>query len=552
MAFFLIILTLGIGMSLIVQTTLRQNLINAGIKIAVVNTVVNNFTVTAFGLLIGVILISLWVCFGLSNYIVRPIKRLHHATEEMEKGNLNIRVDIKTGDEIQQLAETFNSMTSSLKESYTSLEQRVKRATDGLTIANEQLQKKTEDLERRSKELEDVNKELDSFTYTASHDLKEPLRGISTFSQFLLEDYADKIDDAGKDYLKRITAGVARMQNLIDDLLALSRISRTKLPFESVDSGKLIKEVVKRLKPIIEEKKVRLEVDDELPFIYCEPVKMKEVFYNLISNAIKYNDNPEPLIEIGITGERSQRIENHDKIVFFIKDNGIGIKREHFEDVFQIFRRLHDKSAYGGGTGAGLAIVKKIIEEHAGKVWIESEEGKGSTFLFLTYRKRWQKSRIITNKNQKGGTEMSDREIKPIDVLLVDDSEDDILIIQRAFKKVRLMNGMNIVRSGQEALDYIYHQGKYSQTKTVTPGLMLLDIQMPDINGFQVLEKLKSDPKYKSLPVVMLTTSSREEDVIKSYENGAVSFITKPANFNDFVKAIEGFEIYWTLVSKIP
>lgn len=148
---------------------------------------------------------------------------------------------------------------------------------------------------------------------------------------------------------------------------------------------------------------------------------------------------------------------------------------------------------------------------------------------------------------------MEKGEVKPINILLVEDNEDDIVIIRRAFfKKGKLTNGLYIVRNGEEALDFINHRGKYAEEKPPTPGLILLDISMPRMNGFEVLKKLKADPEHKKIPVIMLTTSDREEDIIKSYESGACSYITKPANFNDFVKAIERFEIYWTLVSKIP
>lgn len=243
------------------------------------------------------------------------------------------------------------------------------------------ISKKTEeDLSQYSKRLEAANKELNSFSYIISHDLKEPLRAIKNFSQFLMEDYSEKIGEKGKDYLKRITAGAARMQNLIDALLALSRVSQRKQSYESVDSGKLVKRAISQLKPMIEEKNVKIKVNGELPFIYCEPVQIEQVFYNLITNAIKYNDKSRPEVEIGSQGKK--------QITFFVKDNGIGIKKEHFDDVFQLFTHLHDREAYGGGTGAGLAIVKKIIEEHGGKIWVESEEGKGCTFLFTLPKTR--------------------------------------------------------------------------------------------------------------------------------------------------------------------
>lgn len=144
------------------------------------------------------------------------------------------------------------------------------------------------------------------------------------------------------------------------------------------------------------------------------------------------------------------------------------------------------------------------------------------------------------------------RHMNSIDILLVEDNEDDIRIMRRVFEKVKLLNIMSVVHNGQEALDFIYSQGKYKESKHPAPGLILLDIRMPVMDGFEVLEKLKADPNYKKIPVIMLTTSDREEDVAKSYQNGTCSFVTKPVNFLDFIKIMERFEIYWTLVSKVP
>lgn len=144
------------------------------------------------------------------------------------------------------------------------------------------------------------------------------------------------------------------------------------------------------------------------------------------------------------------------------------------------------------------------------------------------------------------------REFKSIDILLVEDSEDDIVIIKRAFKRLKLKNKLYVVRRGQEALDFIFHEGEYADSKHSTPGLILMDINMPGLNGFEVLERLKENPSSKPIPVIMLTVSDRDEDIVKSYMSGAVSFIIKPMNFESFVKVIEQFDIYWTLVSKIP
>jgi CheY-like chemotaxis protein len=147
---------------------------------------------------------------------------------------------------------------------------------------------------------------------------------------------------------------------------------------------------------------------------------------------------------------------------------------------------------------------------------------------------------------------MERNNLKPISILLVEDNDDDIIIIERVFKKVKLANDIHVVRNGHDAIDYIYHRGKYEGTERHAPGMILLDISMPGMNGFDLLKKLKADPKTKSIPVVMLTSSGRDEDIMKSYENGACSYITKPLEFGDFVNAIRNFEIYWSLVSRIP
>lgn len=236
-------------------------------------------------------------------------------------------------------------------------------------------------LKHYSEKLESVNEELEAFTYTAAHDLKEPLRAIEIFSQFILEDYSDKFDNKAKDYFNRIIANTERMTKLIESLLAISRISKEYIPYTMVNSKKLVENAVKRLEAIIIEKKAKINIPDKLPVILCN-TKFEEVFYNVIYNAVKYNDNPEPVVEVGVLNER-QQTNDEEFIVFYVRDNGIGIKKEYFERIFNIFERLHEHEAYGGGAGAGLAIVKKIIGEHKGKIWVESEQGKGSTFFFI-------------------------------------------------------------------------------------------------------------------------------------------------------------------------
>jgi len=230
-------------------------------------------------------------------------------------------------------------------------------------------------LEEERKALEKSNLELDSFVYTASHDLRAPLRGINSFSKFIEEDYADAFDDEGRDYLSRIRKGVGRMTQLIDDLLSLSRVSRQKNPYEAVKVAELIRAVTERMEFDLEEAHVDLFIPEDLPAIRCDRIKMTEVFLNLINNAVKFsrkNKEGEPRVVIGY----QEKEEAHQ---FSVKDNGIGIDPKYHERIFGIFQRLHTNEEYEG-TGAGLSIVKRVIDDHKGQIWIESELGKGATF----------------------------------------------------------------------------------------------------------------------------------------------------------------------------
>ncbi|MCM2266561.1 MAG: ATP-binding protein [Elusimicrobiales bacterium] len=227
------------------------------------------------------------------------------------------------------------------------------------------------------KEVEMVNSELDAFAHTVSHDLKEPLRGIEMFSNILLADFAKKLEPQAADYLGRISKASSRMRRLIDDLLSYARLARVRNPYEDTSTAVLAAEAEASLASAIEEKKAQITLAPGLPTLFGDPVKLRQVFQNLIANALKYNTSTAPSVRVA--AERFG--EYYWK--FSVSDNGIGIPAQYYEEIFKMFKRLHSRQEFGGGTGAGLAIVKKIVEEHGGKVWVESKEGAGSVFYFL-------------------------------------------------------------------------------------------------------------------------------------------------------------------------
>ncbi|WP_224996003.1 ATP-binding protein [Cesiribacter sp. SM1] len=236
-------------------------------------------------------------------------------------------------------------------------------------------------LARLNKELERSNSELDSFAYIASHDLKEPLRGIHNYSQFLLEDYYDKLDDAGKEKLTTLMRLSTRMEQLIDSLLHYSRVGRSDLQKTTVDLNQVLESVQDSLQSRLVGKKVTITIAEELPAVECDELLVHEVFQNLLANAIKYNNCEEVKIVVGWFAQERADLKEGRK-VFYVKDNGIGIDKQHFDAVFSIFRRLHARQSFGGGTGVGLTIVKKLVERHGGEIWLESEQEKGTTFYF--------------------------------------------------------------------------------------------------------------------------------------------------------------------------
>jgi PAS domain S-box-containing protein len=236
-----------------------------------------------------------------------------------------------------------------------------------------------EETVQKSQEIERRNKELDDFTYVVSHDLKEPLISIEGFGKILQLDYQEVIGKEGKEYLDSILGASTRMKGLIDDLLMLSRVSRPSEAFRVVSTKKVIGEIRTDMEFTIRQKGASLIIPEDLPLVVGNETHVKVVFQNLIGNAFKFNTGDHPEVEI-----RFQNAENN-YYLFSVRDNGIGISPDFFEKIFIIFQRLHRREEYEG-SGAGLAIVKKIIEIHRGKIWVTSEIGKGSTFFFTLPR----------------------------------------------------------------------------------------------------------------------------------------------------------------------
>jgi PAS domain S-box-containing protein len=236
------------------------------------------------------------------------------------------------------------------------------------------------ELERTVRALERSNQDLDDFAHIASHDLKEPLRGLANNARFIEEDYATRIDDAGVKRLHRMTYLCQRMERLVDDLLYYSRLGRQELAIKPIDLNLMIKDIKTMMEAALHDENVTITVVEPLPTVVCNFPRVTELFHNLISNGIKYNQSKDKRIEIGcLTGATDS---GPPEQVFYVRDNGMGIACEFHKDIFRIFKRLNVEDEAVKGTGIGLTIVKKIVERHHGRIWVDSRLGDGSVFYF--------------------------------------------------------------------------------------------------------------------------------------------------------------------------
>ncbi|MBD2012677.1 GHKL domain-containing protein [Microcoleus sp. FACHB-53] len=263
---------------------------------------------------------------------------------------------------------------------YRAIEQEIrerKQAEASLKQLNEQLearvQQRTADLKEANVNLLYSNRELEQFAYVASHDLQEPLRAVNSYAQLLGRKYQGNLDAKADKYLGYIMEGATRMQQLINDLLEFSRVGTRAKELKLTACEVVLSQVLINLKVAIAECQA-VVTHDPLPTIMGDEIQLMQLFQNLISNAIKFHREEPPCVHISV-------VQQQNDWVFSVRDNGIGMEPEYFERIFTIFQRLHSRAEYPG-TGIGLAVCKKIVERHGGRIWIESELGVGTTFYF--------------------------------------------------------------------------------------------------------------------------------------------------------------------------
>ena len=327
----------------------------------------------ATAIIVLALLAGALAAYAFASSITGPIERLIKGTEIMGAGDLGHRVGTDAADEVGRLSRAFDRMAENLKLTTASRDELDREVHERVRAENEAMRLNAE-LETQLIELDASNKELESFSYSVSHDLRAPLRAMDGFSQALLEDYTDKLDAQGKDYLNRVRAASQRMARLIDDMLKLSRVTRSEMRNERVDLSGLAREVAGSLKEGQPGRDVDFVIQDGLTAT-GDPRLLRQALENLLGNAWKFTARRERAkIEFG-TAEREGRK------VYFVRDDGAGFDMTYAGKLFGPFQRLHSDADFPG-TGIGLATVQRIVHRHGGKVWAEGEPDKGATVYF--------------------------------------------------------------------------------------------------------------------------------------------------------------------------
>jgi light-regulated signal transduction histidine kinase (bacteriophytochrome) len=328
-----------------VREDAKQRRVNAAIFLLV--------TLVASTALIAVVGVLLWR--GLRRSVLEPVESLAAQTRAVASGNLDRRILPSGPPEIEALGEDVDAMRSRIAAELALVES-----------ARAELVARTEDLARS-------NADLEQFAYVASHDLSEPLRKVASFCQLLERQYGDQLDDKARQYIAFAVDGARRMQILIGDLLDFSRVGRSTETFGPIDLDAVVARASANLEQLMADSQAEL-VRTPLPTVRGDATLLVALFQNLIGNSVKYRGPDPPLIEISAVHDEGQWL-------FTVSDNGIGIDPKYGERIFAIFQRLHLRDEYGG-TGIGLALCRKIVEFHGGRIWLADGPGPGATFRF--------------------------------------------------------------------------------------------------------------------------------------------------------------------------
>ncbi len=407
------------------------------------------------------------------------------------------------------------------------LERKVRERTKELEIVNEMLQRSNADLQR-------ANSLKSEFLANMSHELRTPLNAIIGFSELLLDETCGSLIDDQRDYVGDILSSGRHLLELINDILDLSKIEAGKMRLlrERFELGPVVEEAASLLR--VEASKKRIELSISVPdhdyAIRADRSKIKQILYNLLSNSVKFTPEEGSIRVSAAAGE--------DLVRFEVTDTGIGIPEEEQERVFEAFTQVDGSySRRYQGTGLGLTLVKKFVQMHGGRLWLESRVGSGSTFRFtIPNPEPGSEANLVDDRNRDEGETPGERarsasggSAVPL-ILVVEDHDANRKLVTELLAR----EGFRVVgaASGEETLKVV---------ESIRPDLILMDIQLPGVDGLEIVRRLRSESRTAGIPIVALTAHAMSEDRLKAQEAGCLGFIAKPIDTSEFARRVARF-----------
>lgn len=472
------------------------------------------------GLIVAFLVLSTLAIYVISRRITRPVKQLTDQAKKIADGFLDQVIPVDSRDEIGQLALSFNNMTWALKGNISEKERVLAELQDLNQTLEERIRQRTGEIEAINTQLREATRHKSEFLANMSHELRTPLNAVIGFSEVLLDRMFGDLNSKQEEYLHDIMASGQDLLSLINDILDISKIEAGRMELEpsTFDLPMLLDNTLKFIKERASRHGIQLvvEIDERLGDFTGDERKVKQVLLNLLSNAVKFTlDGGKISLNAGMT----------DSLVeISVSDTGIGIAPENQQQIFKEFHQVGDEHVRKGeGTGLGLTLAKKFVELHGGRIWVESEVGRGSTFAFTL------PVRVPVEKGPESPTTTQPAPSQSLLVLVVEDDPRTAKLISNYLIEAGFI--VELARDGEVGLQ---------KARTLDPAIVILDIILPKVDGWNFLVRIKEAVETREIPVIIVSIVDQRG---KGFALGAADYLVKPVQREELTAAVQRFSI---------